>query len=109
VKFLVDANLPPALVEWLTSEGYEAQHVAGLGLENAPDRAIWPYAQASSACIVTKDEDFVLLQSLDSAGPAVVWIRIGNAVRNVLLRRLSAVWPDVVAALTRGDKVAEVR
>jgi predicted nuclease of predicted toxin-antitoxin system len=66
VKFLVDANLPPALVEWLTSEGYEAQHVAGLGLENASDRAIWPYAQASSACIVTKDEDFVLLQSLDS-------------------------------------------
>jgi predicted nuclease of predicted toxin-antitoxin system len=57
---------------------------------------------------VTKDEDFVLLQALDRAGPAVVWIRIGNAVRNVLMRRLPALWPEVMSAIERGEKIVEV-
>jgi predicted nuclease of predicted toxin-antitoxin system len=58
----------------------------------------------SDACIVTKDEDFVLLQALDRAGPAVVWIRIGNAVRSVLLRRLPVLWPVVMSAIERGER-----
>jgi predicted nuclease of predicted toxin-antitoxin system len=73
------------------------------------DRAIWQHASDMEACIVTKDEDFVLLQALNRAGPAVVWIRIGNAVRSVLLRRLPGIWPAVIAAIKRGDKVIEVR
>jgi len=109
VRFLVDANLPPALARWLASEGFEAQHVKDLGLEGMPDLAIWQYARDTGACIVTKDEDFVLLQALDRAGPAIVWIRIGNAVRDVLLRHMPSFWPMVVAALARGDKVIEVK
>jgi predicted nuclease of predicted toxin-antitoxin system len=109
VKFLVDANLPPALARWLTSEGHEAYHVSNFGLEAMPDHAIWARARELGACIVTKDEDFVLLQALDRAGPAVVWIRIGNAVRNVLLQRLPALWLEVVSAIERGEKVVEVR
>jgi predicted nuclease of predicted toxin-antitoxin system len=38
VKFLVDANLPPALAQWLASEGHEARHVADLGMQAAADR-----------------------------------------------------------------------
>jgi predicted nuclease of predicted toxin-antitoxin system len=108
VKFLVDANLPPALAQWLASEGHEAQHVADLGMAAMPDRDIWQRARDLNACIVTKDEDFVLLQALDRAGPAVVWIRIGNAVRSVLMRRLPALWPEVMSAIERGEKIVEV-
>jgi len=109
VKFLVDANLPPALAQWLASEGHEAHHVSDLGLEAMPDREIWTRARDLDACIVTKDEDFVLLQALDRAGPAIVWIRIGNAVRRVLLQRLPVLWPAVMSAIERGDKIVEVR
>lgn len=108
MKFLVDANLPPALARWLASEGHEAQHLNDLGMEKRPDREIWARARELDACIVTKDEDFILLQALDRAGPAVVWIRIGNAVRDVLLRRLPAVWPAVISAIERGEKIIEV-
>jgi predicted nuclease of predicted toxin-antitoxin system len=108
VKFIVDANLPPALARWLASEGHEAQHVSDFGMEQAPDRAIWARAHETGACIVTKDEDFILLQALDRAGPAIVWIRIGNAVRSVLLQRLPALWPAVISAIERGEKVIEV-
>lgn len=88
MKFLVDANLPPALARWLTSEGHEAHHVSDLGMLASPDREIWAQARKMDACLVTKDEDFILLQTLDRAGPCIVWIRIGNAVRTVLLNRL---------------------
>ena len=61
------------------------------------------------ACIMTKDEDFVLMQALDRAGPAVVWIWTGNAVRRVLLQRLAIFWPAVVSAIARGEKIVELR
>jgi predicted nuclease of predicted toxin-antitoxin system len=109
VRFLVDANLPPALSRWLNSERHEAHHVSDFGMERMSDRQIWTKARELDACIVTKDEDFILLQALDRAGPAVVWIRIGNAVRDVLLRRLPVWWPRVTAAIERGEKVIEVR
>jgi len=109
VKFLVDANLPPALARWLESEGHEARHVSDLGMERSPDREIWARARELEACVVTKDEDFILLQALDRAGPAIVWIRIGNAVRSVLLQRLPSLWPAVISSIERGEKVIEVR
>jgi predicted nuclease of predicted toxin-antitoxin system len=109
VKFIVDANLPPGLARWLVSQGHESYHVNDLGMTSTADRTIWRHACEISACIVTKDEDFALLQALDPTGPAVVWIRIGNAVRSVLLRRLPGIWPSVVSAIERGDKVIEVK
>ena len=109
MRFLVDANLPPALARWLVSEGHDAEHVSDLGMEQRSDRDIWAYARERDACVVTKDEDFILLQALDREGPAIVWIRIGNAVRRVLLSRLPALWPAVISALEGGEKVVEVR
>ena len=109
MRFLVDANLPPSFARWLVGEGHEAHHVREFGLEGKLDREIWQRARDIDACIVTKDEDFVLLHALDRAGPAVVWIRIGNAVHRELLQRLPALWPGVIAAIARGEKIVEVR
>ena len=109
MRFIVDANLPPAFARWLASEGHEAHHASDLGIEATSDRAVWERARDMDACIVTKDEDFVLLHALDPAGPAVVWIWIGNAVRRVLLAHLPPLWPAVVSALERGEKIVEVR
>ncbi len=109
MRFLIDANLPPALARWLADEGHEATHVSALGLEGALDPDIWRRAREMDACIVTKDEDFALLHAIDRAGPPVVWICIGNAVRSTLLQRLPPLWPGVVAALARGEKIVEVR
>jgi predicted nuclease of predicted toxin-antitoxin system len=55
--FLVDAQLPPSLVEALRDAGYEAVHVADLGLLTATDRQIWDEAVSRSAVLTTKDRD----------------------------------------------------
>ena len=109
MRFLVDANLPPALARWLESQGHDADHVHDLGMTASTDRAIWKHARDIGARIVTKDEDFVLLQALNPVGPAIAWIRIGNAVRSALLQRLATIWPSVVSAIDRGEKIVEAR
>jgi predicted nuclease of predicted toxin-antitoxin system len=109
MRFLIDTNLPPALAEWLISEGHEAQHTSDIGMTAAKDRAIWDHAHSTGACIVTKDEDFVLLKASRPDGPPIVWVRVGNAVRRVLLQRLAAAWPTVVDKIDQGDEIVEIR
>ncbi len=83
-RFLVDAQLPPALVRWLSGQGYEAAHVFDLGLAGADDRLIWKRAADTGAVIITKDEDFALRRTLEDIGPAVVWLRLGNTRKAAL-------------------------
>jgi len=109
MRFLIDTNLPPALATWLTGQGHEATHTITIGLGNAPDRKIWEVAASSNLIIVTKDEDFTFLKASNSDGPAVIWVRIGNTVRRVLLQRLASAWPLVVEKLQEGHGVIEVR
>ena len=40
MRFLVDAQLPPALARWLVAAGHEAEHVGDRGMEAASDAAI---------------------------------------------------------------------
>lgn len=58
MKFLVDAQLPPALAGWRNEAGHEAGHVEDVGLREAEDGAIWTHALKTGTIIVTKDEDF---------------------------------------------------
>jgi predicted nuclease of predicted toxin-antitoxin system len=108
VRFLIDAQLPPALARQIESSGHEAAHVADVDLLTAPDRQIWLHATATGSVLITKDEDFITMRALNASGPAIVWIRLGNAVRRVLLGRFAEVFPMVLAALTRGDSVVEI-
>ncbi len=108
MRFLVDAQLPPALARWLAAKGHEAEHVGDKGMQAASDTAIWDYALATSAAIVTKDEDFAQRKVLTQAGPVVVWIRLPNTRRRVLLAWFEAILPDVLAALDRGETLVEV-
>lgn len=61
MRFVVDAQLPPALVAWLVSQGHDAVHVFELDLTRAADSTIWEHARESGAIIITKDEDFAVL------------------------------------------------
>jgi predicted nuclease of predicted toxin-antitoxin system len=108
VRFLVDAQLPPALARWLSTQGHEAEHVVDLGLAGAKDRAIWTHAAETGVVIVTKDEDFVSLSTLSPNGPPVVWIRLGNTTRSALLAWFSPLFPDIERALAAGEKLVEV-
>lgn len=108
MRFLVDAQLPPATARWLDSRGYHAVHVQDLGLSTARDLEIWRHAQANNQIIVTKDEDFARLAIIQPDGPRVIWLRIGNTTRRQLLDWLDRAWPGIDAALHAGERLIKV-
>lgn len=108
MRFLVDAQLPPALARWLVSQGHEAEHVMDCGLLDAPDEAIWAYALERGAAVLTKDEDFALRRTLNPDGPAIVWLRVGNTRKAALLRWFEPLLPEALSALSRGEALLEI-
>jgi len=41
MRFVVDAQLPPALARWLAGCGHRAEHVDDVGLASASDSDVW--------------------------------------------------------------------
>ncbi len=72
MRFLVDAQLPPALARRLTELGHEAEHVVDRQLAAASGAQVWDFALQHAAVIITKDEDFAQRKALAANGPRVV-------------------------------------
>jgi predicted nuclease of predicted toxin-antitoxin system len=68
MKFIVDAQLPPALCIWLRGKGHDAMHVYDPGLGAASDHVIPERAMANNAFLISKDEDFLILRLPDWFG-----------------------------------------
>ncbi|TLG14834.1 hypothetical protein FEK35_06650 [Nocardia cyriacigeorgica] len=111
MKFVVDAQLPPALARALSADGHDAVHVCDIGLLAAPDAEVRAEALRRDAAIVTKDEDFILIgrSRPDDPKPAVIWIRIGNCSKKELLSRFLPILPTVLEMLRAGETIIEVR
>lgn len=108
MRFLIDAQLPPAMARWIESQGYAAEHVADIGLETASDSTIWEYANTHGAIIVTKDEDFAVRRTLKVTGPAVIWIRLGNTTKSQLLQWFEPLFARITESLQQGEPLIEV-
>ena len=108
MRFVIDAQLPPALARWLVSQGHHAEHVGTIGMQGAPDAAIWDFALASGAAIITKDEDFAQRKALAVSSPSVVWIRLPNTRRHDLLAWFETALPMILAAFARGETLIEL-
>ena len=108
MKFLIDAQLPPALAKSLEEAGCEAEHVMDIGLNTSEDTPIWDYAISNGTVIVTKDEDFASRIQMKPEGPAIVWLRIGNCSNRALLRWLAPMLPHIMDSLRQGEKLIEI-
>jgi predicted nuclease of predicted toxin-antitoxin system len=109
MKFIVDAQLPPALAGWLCEQGHQAKHVEEVGLREAEDSPIWRYALEQQAVILTKDEDFAVRVRQSRAAPVVVWLRLGNCSNHALKEWLIPLFPALVREIEQGQTFIEVR
>jgi predicted nuclease of predicted toxin-antitoxin system len=108
VKFLVDAQLPPALARWLREAGHDAAHLEDVGLREATDSAIWAHALQGGAVIVTKDEDFAARSAHAANSPVIVWLRVGNTTNRVLRAWVEPRLPGIAQLLAQGSRLVEV-
>jgi predicted nuclease of predicted toxin-antitoxin system len=65
LRFLLDADLSPRLVELFAAYGHEAIHVDDLGHGTAADQTIGALARNTGRCIVTGDYDFADIREFD--------------------------------------------
>ena len=76
MRFLLDANLSPRLVEGLQAAGYAAHHVADIGMLADTDAAIFDWATDAGDVVITADSDFsMLLAARGSGSPSVILLR----------------------------------
>lgn len=109
MRFLIDAQLPPALARMLSARGHVAEHVVDIGPADAPDRDLWRYALEHAAVIVTKDEDFPHMALLSEPSPVIVWLRVGNTRRRALLAWFESHIDELVVAAEAGNRLIELR
>lgn len=93
----------------MQERGHQAEHVLEIGLAQSKDTLVWRYTQEHGAVIITEDEDFAERVRRGRPGPQVVWLRIGNSSKRVLLVWLEPLLPLIVHKLQQADRVIEVR
>ena len=107
----VDAQLPPSLSHWLTSQhGERASHVQDLGLLHVSDEDIFDAAVRfdEPVILVTKDADFIDLLHHRGPPPVIVWLRTGNVTNRDLRRILSAAWTRTTELILAGETLVEI-
>jgi predicted nuclease of predicted toxin-antitoxin system len=107
VRFLVDANLSPRLVDQLQALGHDAAHLSGLGLLSAPDERILELARVEGRVVISADSDFgTILAATHATTPSVLYLR-GTSGRRVdaLAARIAAALPTVESPLREGSLV----
>ena len=109
MNFLVDAQLPPGLARWISSQGHRATHVFDIDLHAAADPVIWAHARKENAVIVSKDEDFVDRWLLSETPVALIWIRKGNCSSEALMAWFGPLWPETLKRLEQGEQLIELR
>lgn len=115
MKLLLDMNLSPGWVAFLTGRGLDAVHWASVGDPRAPDTALMAWARVHQRVVITRDLDFSTLLALTgSLGPSVVQLRgqdvlptaIGDALIGALEQQAAALEEGALVTLNeRGTRV----
>lgn len=108
MRFLVDAQLPPALAVRLRELGHDAEHVFERFPPDTGDSTLWHYAIESGAIIVSKDQDFSIRAITARERAPVVWLRMGNMRSRELIERVEPLLPRIESAVAGGESLIEV-
>lgn len=79
MNFLIDMNLSPAWVTYLSGEGWGARHWSEIGAPTAPDTDLLRWARENHHILISQDLDFTqLLFQTNDRGPSVILLRLRN-------------------------------
>ena len=109
MNFLADNQLPEALCLFLSSRGHRSEHVLGLHMDEASDLEIWNYAATGNRIVISKDEDFLHLANRPGDIGKLLWVRIGNCRKQLLLQAFDREFPAAARAFDEGIRVVEIR
>jgi predicted nuclease of predicted toxin-antitoxin system len=86
LRFLVDAQLPKRLSDFLNQKGFISIHTLDLPHKNATtDKQIIEKVQGENLILITKDDDFLRSFILERKPKKLILVKTGNISNNVLL------------------------
>lgn len=88
MKLLLDENISRRIVSALEPAFPGSSHVVTEGLASAADAMVWAHARSGDFVIVSKDDDFIALSSLDPHPPRLVKLSLGNCSNTQVLDAL---------------------
>ena len=105
----IDAQLPPALANWLTKTfSVKATSLRELNLRDAQDIEIFKAARLAKSVIMTKDSDFIDLVCRLGTPPQILWLTCGNVTNRNLQKLLSATLPNAIEKLKQEETIVEI-
>lgn len=106
MKFLLDQNLSPALIDMLATLGHETRHVLRIGMHKSPDFDILIEADTNNEIVLTHDLDFGdLLAMSGKSTPSVIIFRISPVNTAIFFEILRNNLPNLENALDQGTLV----
>jgi predicted nuclease of predicted toxin-antitoxin system len=97
VRFLVDAQLPHRVVDWLAAAGCDAVHTLDLPNGNrTTDQRVIDFADREKRAVVTKDADFVDSHILQARPARLLLISTGNIGNRELEALMIPLLPAIV-------------
>jgi predicted nuclease of predicted toxin-antitoxin system len=110
MKFLVDAQLPRRIAQWLRTAGFDAIHTLDLPEANrTADQAILRIAKDEQRVVITKDADFVDSFLLAHRPEKLLLISTGNITNSDLEKLLIPSINAIVDTLRNSDFVELTR
>lgn len=100
MKLLLDENLSRRIAPFLQTVFPGSSQVALLGLESKSDLEIWQYAKDNGFVIVSRDSDFQERALVAGHPPQVVWLKIPNHSKTVVLNILLEHQTEIEQVLT---------
>lgn len=104
MKLLLDENLSRCIVPFLQTAFPGSSQVSLSGLESASDSEIWQYAKANNFVIVSRDSDFQERSLVAGHPPQVVWLKIPNRSKTIVLNILIDHHTEIEQALIEQNR-----
>lgn len=100
-RLLIDENLPFSLGVALGEDHEHALQIAA----QASDTLLWQHARKHDWIVLTRDTDFFDRLLVHGAPPKVIWVRLGNVRKDVLLQMVKEHWPRIRKLILTHDLV----
>lgn len=104
MKLLLDENLSRRIVPFLQATFPGSTQVALVGLESASDFEVWQYAKDNGFVIVSRDSDFQERSLIAGHPPQVVWLKIPNRSKTIVLNILLDHHTEIEQALIEQNR-----
>ena len=108
MNFIVDAQLPRKLSNWLTSTGHNAVHTLDLPKANeTEDIVISELADAENRIVISKDQDFLDDHLIKDCPKKLLAIKTGNITNKDLINLFEMNF-DVIVQLLENHNLVEI-